>query len=338
MKSFVEQVAVLAVVVAAALFSRVAFADAPSDRTSPRGNHLAYTDEELQEALDRDEGARFRGFAPPPNGVRLQDRVGPSPALPSNALDGDASADHFQQMIEQLNAATPDGLSPDELRELLRIRAAVAPPRSPQPVDRPATLGEHIEPATPPQPQLFPGQPDLAAQPTWVQAYAAPVRPPEMASGPPRPDSGPHTREHRCIVSLRGTATQLDNAANQLEQCELYDQADMLRETAQRLRIDARRLAGHEHEADQDHPLPFGFTDPPAPHFDHPWSQPQGGDSLDPGPGPGGQPAVPELRAQPLEQLSDGSQPPSAGQNNDPPAASSDPPRGDGEPTGDRIR
>lgn len=272
MKSFVEQVAVLAVVVAAALFSRVAFAESADYGHSP--------------------------------------------------LQHDAAA--FQQALEQANSEAPTRMSPDEMQDLLRIRQLIS---SPSP--------EQFVPPT-----LDPSEPSGSAPPTYRAATAtgAPQPPQPQLFSPPRPEGGPHTREHRCIASLRGTATQLDNAANQLEQCELYDQADMLRETAQRLRIDARRLAGHGHEADQDHPLPFGFTDPPAPHFDHPWSQPQGGDSLDPGPGPGGQPAVPELRAQPLEQLSDGSQPPSAGQNNDPPAASSDPPRGDGEPTGDRIR
>jgi hypothetical protein len=53
------------------------------------------------------------------------------------------------------------------------------------------------------------------------------------------------------VESLRTAATQLDDIANRLERLELYRQADSLREQAQRLRLDARRLAGGGSEAPQ---------------------------------------------------------------------------------------
>ena len=46
------------------------------------------------------------------------------------------------------------------------------------------------------------------------------------------------------VQSLREVASQLDMAANRLEGLELYNQADALREQAQRLRVDARSMIG----------------------------------------------------------------------------------------------
>jgi hypothetical protein len=45
------------------------------------------------------------------------------------------------------------------------------------------------------------------------------------------------------IGSLRETAAQLDGSANRLETLELYQQADALRNVAQRLRLEARSMA-----------------------------------------------------------------------------------------------
>jgi hypothetical protein len=44
------------------------------------------------------------------------------------------------------------------------------------------------------------------------------------------------------VAVLRETAWQLDQSAHRLETLDLYDQADALRETANRLRRDAREM------------------------------------------------------------------------------------------------
>lgn len=43
------------------------------------------------------------------------------------------------------------------------------------------------------------------------------------------------------VVALRNTAAELDATANRLEELELYDQSDALRDLAQRMRVEARR-------------------------------------------------------------------------------------------------
>jgi hypothetical protein len=51
-------------------------------------------------------------------------------------------------------------------------------------------------------------------------------------------------RKHEAIKALRQAAVELDGAANRLEGLELYQQADSLRDQAQQLRLDARRMSG----------------------------------------------------------------------------------------------
>jgi hypothetical protein len=51
-------------------------------------------------------------------------------------------------------------------------------------------------------------------------------------------------RKHEAIKALRQAAFELDGAANRLEGLELYQQADSLRDQAQQLRLDARRMSG----------------------------------------------------------------------------------------------
>ena len=52
----------------------------------------------------------------------------------------------------------------------------------------------------------------------------------------------PDDRLRTQINSLRETAAQLDGSANRLETLELYQQADVLRNVAQRLRMEARSM------------------------------------------------------------------------------------------------
>jgi hypothetical protein len=67
--------------------------------------------------------------------------------------------------------------------------------------------------------------------------YQAPMAPPVVVQAVAQdPERGPRSQ----IAALRGTAAQLETTANRLEEIELYEQADALRELAQRLRRDAR--------------------------------------------------------------------------------------------------
>jgi hypothetical protein len=56
--------------------------------------------------------------------------------------------------------------------------------------------------------------------------------------------SPPTVQPRQAVEALREAASQLDTTANRLERLELYAQADALREQAQRLRVDARGMAG----------------------------------------------------------------------------------------------
>ena len=81
---------------------------------------------------------------------------------------------------------------------------------------------------------------------------------PLQAVTPPTPSSA----ADESIEALRSAATQLDATANRLERLELYAQADDLRRQAQRLRVDARRLA---HPAARANPSRATWIDPTPP-------------------------------------------------------------------------
>ncbi len=83
------------------------------------------------------------------------------------------------------------------------------------------------------------------------------------------------------VVALRHTAAELDDAANRLEELELYRQSDALRELAQGLRIDARRMtAGHAEAGPQRRssvgPIPdlAPPADPAVPNDSDAWNDP----------------------------------------------------------------
>lgn len=99
----------------------------------------------------------------------------------------------------------------------------------------------------------FTGSLDASAPPpAWPgppTAAAPPGRWPNWASQPPASWVVPATAEIqapraelRPVAALRSTAAQLDASANQLEELDLYRQADALRDLAQQMRVDARRL------------------------------------------------------------------------------------------------
>lgn len=258
MKSIFEQVGIFAIVVACAALGRVAWAETPLPDSTPRANRTGFTDEQLQEALDRYEGSRFRDMAVPQE-VQLRD-------VPALMLD---SPDRpFRQLLQQINRDAPNGLPAEQLRELLEIRRRIEGVADSAPEDSP-TMADQIDPA--------PSPPASDPPIIDVQHDRVPGDQPSARRRDPRPSpsvDSPHLREHRCVAALRATARDLDQRANDLELCELYEQADATRELAQRLRIDARRIAGLPHGPEDAHAIPFGFTDPPAPHHDHPWAEP----------------------------------------------------------------
>lgn len=74
---------------------------------------------------------------------------------------------------------------------------------------------------------------DFGAGPPWVPAQPyPPQQPPHVWR--PLPQSP--------VAALRDVAWQLEQSAHVLESLDLYSQADALRETADRLRKDARRM------------------------------------------------------------------------------------------------
>jgi hypothetical protein len=125
--------------------------------------------------------------------------------------------------------------------------------------DEPATLPREIREVQRslggPAVDQFPSLQPMAAQPL-VPSAAPAARPtrdappgvwPNWSSVAParvtpavaqRPDDRTQTQ----VNSLRETAAQLDGSANRLESLDLYEQADALRNVAQRLRMEARSM------------------------------------------------------------------------------------------------
>ena len=80
-----------------------------------------------------------------------------------------------------------------------------------------------------------PAAPPAYGSPSAAVPYPVPYGPPVVAS-PYRPGSAP-------VDALRRAAKDLDASANRLESQELYDEADEVRELAQRFRVKARERA-----------------------------------------------------------------------------------------------
>jgi hypothetical protein len=112
--------------------------------------------------------------------------------------------------------------------------------------------------------------------PNWSSPAAEPNVRPASAEAPAKHPPAP-------VVALRTTAAELDEAANRLEELELYPHSDALRELAQRFRIDARRAAAAGRHAASPWISPVE-PGPPA------------GQLPPPGPGP-----APELAPTPTE-------------------------------------
>jgi hypothetical protein len=112
-------------------------------------------------------------------------------------------------------------------------------PRGPATVPMVAPAPTAPSPYAPPIYAPLPqGPPRVALASPYPPAQAAATGVvPAMAEPPAAP--GPASP----LRVLRSTASHLDETANRLEEMELYEQADALREVAQKLRVDARSLA-----------------------------------------------------------------------------------------------
>jgi hypothetical protein len=120
---------------------------------------------------------------------------------------------------------------------------------------------------------------------------------PGQANQNPTPAPSDASRPHPSVPveALREAATQLDATANRLEQLELYAQADALRQQAQRLRVDARRISGGQPQPQPSlAPTPAQWLEP------HPATAPDGDNTmprLQPPPGP----SAPKTRVAPSD-------------------------------------
>ena len=84
-----------------------------------------------------------------------------------------------------------------------------------------------------------------------------------VPTAPTRSREGRSTIPRDAIRALREAAAQLDVTANRLEQLELFAQADGLRQQAQHLRLDARRMSGPVAPMEPSlQPMPAQWLDP----------------------------------------------------------------------------
>jgi hypothetical protein len=97
--------------------------------------------------------------------------------------------------------------------------------------------------------------PSLRGEPRGAKPPAAGAREAGVQEAPPWGGPPAAEQDRRKVEALREAASQLDVTANRLEQLELYDSADALREQAQRLRVDARGMVEGPQAA-----RPLGFT------------------------------------------------------------------------------
>ncbi len=83
---------------------------------------------------------------------------------------------------------------------------------------------------------------------TELQGWDHAPRTPDLQEAPPWPtrpsrnDSIEANRPIHKVIELREAAWQLDTTAHRLENLDLYEQADALRDVASRLRRDARKM------------------------------------------------------------------------------------------------
>lgn len=154
----------------------------------------------------------------------------------------------------------------------LACGAAIAianPTRAAEPADQPADVAEatDLPPAIRaiqnslggPLADRFDGmrESELPGTPWWRrfnQSRMALVAPASAQSGVEVPGLK--------VLALRDAAAELDDSANRLESLDLYQQADALRDAAQRLRVDARRMAGGPGSSRGPAPVPAWGVSP----------------------------------------------------------------------------
>jgi hypothetical protein len=165
------------------------------------------TDEEGRWLLDAEEGQRFRSSP-----ERQFQKVAPRDLPPQIRAIQRSMGGSLLERFDELHR-------PGTRAMVEAIQHAARQPEQRTPI-WPDPSAENAPPG------MWPNWSSPAAPATVVRATA----------------EAPAVRPSAPIAALRAAAAELDNAANRLEELELYSQSDALRELAQRFRIDARRL------------------------------------------------------------------------------------------------
>jgi hypothetical protein len=184
-----------------------ALADEPPPVDEPREPFSSpLTDDEAQWLIDEAEGRRFR----------------------------DVPGEQMQRFIERQAEAVRESLGGSVIREFPSLGGEEAPPRPWRQRFRrsfdPPVLAE--PPLVDPSAETAPA----ALRRGWGITLAPTVVVPATAIEATADSDIP-------VATLRIAAEGLDQSANRLEELQLYEQADDMRTLAQKLRVDARRLA-----------------------------------------------------------------------------------------------
>jgi hypothetical protein len=204
-------------------------ADAGADATSePLASPLA---DESRALLDREEGRQFpRGAASDRVTVQVQGDVLGAEDDPSNGNSGGALPPHLRALRDSLGGSVVD-----QFPSLQGGASQTSALHSPWWKQFAGSLeaGVMAPPLSGPQPPSPPGHwPNWAPQPP-LATFILPASSELQTANPAL----------RPVAALRATAMELDASANRLEELDLYGQADAMRELAQQMRVDARRLA-----------------------------------------------------------------------------------------------
>jgi hypothetical protein len=159
----------------------------------------------------------------------------------------------FQAAAEPTAVSEPAALPPVIATATAPSASIHVPVAWPSTAHAPIPTGWAPQPATAPTPSPPTPTPAFAPAPYFPSAQG-PVRAPAASPYPlaqaaatgvlsatAQPPAAPDPASPLRV--LRSTASHLDETAHRLEEMELYEQADSLREVAQKLRVDARSMA-----------------------------------------------------------------------------------------------
>jgi hypothetical protein len=181
--------------------------DEPSAADEPREPFTSpLTDDEARWLIDESEGRRFRD----PADGQMQRLLPRDVEAVRESLGGSVIRD-FPSL---------GGEGPERTPWWQQFRGSLEPPAA----------------AEPPLDDPRAGTPEAALRRGWgITLAPAEVVPAAAMEAPPASEIP--------VATLRSAAEGLDHSANRLEELQLYEQADDMRELAQKLRVDARRLA-----------------------------------------------------------------------------------------------